>query len=121
MATQLPVGGISAVTIDGTGYEAVENITFNPGGFSREVAKSLTGINGFNVTPMEAKVEGTFRFRDGMDVDGINDTTAATVTILMRNGSIITGSGFWTTEPVEIDTKDATFKWTLNGPSLTVA
>lgn len=83
------LAGIIQVQINGELFAAAGDFTYNIGQPKRETLVGATEIDGFSETPQPAVLEGTFRDKPELDLQGLLNITDATITLNLRNGKTI--------------------------------
>lgn len=88
-------GGIITVQVDGVGYDAKGNFTYNLGQPKREPIIGSDGIHGYKETPQVAFIEGEITDRGDLDLAKLVTVKSATVALALANGKVIVLSNAW--------------------------
>ncbi|HEX3809607.1 MAG TPA: phage tail tube protein [Rhizomicrobium sp.] len=116
MVTQTALAGTAHFVIDGTAYQLVGKLAWDPATVSRESAPGMDGIHGFIEKPVAPHIAGTFRDAGDLSVAAINNMTNVTVVCALVNGKTVTGRNMWQVGEIEVNSEDGTFDIRWEGP-----
>lgn len=109
------LAGITSVTIDGTPYMVVADVTWSPARWRRETLVGLDAVHGFSEVPVQGFIEATLRDAGDLSVDSFNDMRCVEVQVLLANGKVVGGSNMWNTTALEVRASEGTFQVRFDG------
>ena len=115
MATCERLAGITSLTIDGTSYMVVSDVTWSPARWKRETLVGLDSVHGFSELPIQGYVEATLRDSGSISVGAFNDMRCVEVLVNLANGKIVGGSNMWNTSALEVRAAEGTFQVRFDG------
>ena len=110
--------GIATLTIDGSAYDVVGNLSYMAAGVKRETLIGQSGIQGYSEMPMAQYIQATIRDNGSLETGTLNQLTSSTLVLQLANGKTVYGDGMWNTDFEEVDTQEATFRVRFEGPSV---
>jgi hypothetical protein len=115
MAACERLAGITGVTIDGTSYMVVSDVTWSPMRWKRETLVGLDSVHGYSEVPIQGFVEATLRDSGAISVTAFNAMTCVEVLVSLANGKIVGGSNMWNTAAIEVRAAEGTFQVRFDG------
>lgn len=115
MPTCERLAGITGLTIDGTPYMVVSDVTWSPMRFRRETLAGLDAIHGFSEVPVQGYVEATVRDAGDLSVQSFNDMTCVEVLVSLANGKVVGGANMWCVSVLEVRAAEGTFQVRFDG------
>ena len=115
MANCERLAGITSLTIDGTSYMVVSDVTWSPAVWKRETLVGLDSVHGFSEVPIQGYVEATLRDSGALSVGDFNDMRCVEVLVTLANGKIVGGSNMWNTSALEVRAQEGTFVVRFDG------
>lgn len=115
MPTCERLAGITGVTIDGTAYMVVSDVTWSPVHWRRETLAGLDSIHGYSEVPLQGYIEATLRDAGDLTVADFNTMTCVEVQVALANGKIVGGSNMWCTSALEVRAAEGTFQVRFDG------
>ena len=115
MANCERLAGITSLTIDGTAYMVVSDVTWSPAKWKRETLVGLDSVHGFSEVPIQGYIEATLRDSGSISVGDFNEMRCVEVLINLANGKIVGGSSMWNTSALEVHAADGTFTVRFDG------
>lgn len=115
MAACERLAGITGVTIDGTPYMVVSDVTWSPANWKRETLVGLDSVHGFSEVPIQGFVEATLRDSGSISVGAFNNMRCVEVLVSLANGKIVGGSNMWNTSALEVRAAEGTFQVRFDG------
>lgn len=115
MAVCERLAGITGLTIDGTSYLVVSDVTWSPARWRRETLVGLDSVHGFSEVPTQGYVEATLRDQGGISVGAFNEMRCVEVLVTLANGKIVGGSNMWNTTALEVRAAEGTFQVRFDG------
>lgn len=112
------LAGTATLTVDGVSVKLVGKFKYRPSKVKRETMTGMDIVHGYKETPYAGMISAQIRDSGGTTVADFNDQTNVTITAVLANGKTITGSGMWSTDAQEVDSEDAVFEVTWEGPSV---
>lgn len=109
------LAGITGMTIDGTAYMVVSDVTWSPSKWKRETLTGLDSVHGFSEVPMQGHIEATLRDSGAITVGDFNDMRCVEVQLSLANGKAVTGSNMWNTAALEVRAAEGTFQVRFDG------
>jgi hypothetical protein len=109
------LAGITGMTIDGTAYMVVSDVTWSPCKWKRETLTGLDSVHGFSEVPMQGHIEATLRDSGAITVGDFNDMRCVEVQLSLANGKAVTGSNMWNTAALEVRAAEGTFQVRFDG------
>jgi Phage tail tube protein len=107
--------GVFALNVDGTDYDVVDGVTYILSTVKRETNIGISGIQGYKETFVSGQIKAKLRDSNGFLAALFTNLTASSVIGQAANGKTVSGTGMWTTEPVEVDPIEGTFEVTFEG------
>src|SRR5215467_11246047 len=118
-ATSRRLAGIASIAIDGTAYDVVSDLVWNPSSVRRETLAGQTRVEGYSEMPVAGFIAATIRDNGGATYADFNAKTNSTIVVQQANGKVIYGAGMWCVESAEVRTQEGTFAVRFEGPSVT--
>jgi hypothetical protein len=109
------LGGITGLTIDGTAYMVVSDVTWSPAKWKRETLVGLDSVHGFSEVPMQGYIEATLRDSGAISVGDFNDMRCVEIQVQLANGKIVAGANMWNTTALEVRAAEGTFAVRFDG------
>jgi hypothetical protein len=109
------LAGITGMSIDGTAYMVVSDVTWSPAKWKRETLTGLDSVHGFSEVPMQGHIEATLRDSGAISVGDFNDMRCVEVQLSLANGKAVTGSNMWNTAALEVRAAEGTFQVRFDG------
>ena len=119
MANCERLAGITGVSIDGTSYMVVSDVTWSPSKWKRETLAGLDSIHGYSEVPQQGFIEATLRDSGAISVDDFNLMRCVEVQVQLANGKIVVGSNMWNTTALEVRAAEGTFTVKFEGIDVT--
>ena len=109
------IAGTAQANIDGVTIPVVGTPTWRVATVTRESLVGMDGPHGYSEKPVTGFI--AFQARDTRDilVQGYQEMTNVTVTLILANGKRVTGTQMWNTEAVEVDSSEATLNLRFEG------
>jgi hypothetical protein len=111
----LRLAGITGLTIDGTAYMVVSDVTWSPVHWRRETLAGLDSIHGYSEVPLQGYIEATLRDAGDLSVGSFNDMTCVEILITLANGKIVGGANMWCVSALEVRAAEGTFQVRFDG------
>ena len=83
------VGGILFLKVDGEGFQAKGEFTYNINPVKRESVVGQDGVHGYKEEPKAIFFEGSITDSDELDLEGFQKITDATAILELANGKVI--------------------------------
>jgi Phage tail tube protein len=115
MPTCERLAGITGLTIDGTAYMVVSDVTWSPVRWRRETLAGLDAIHGFSEVPVQGYVEATLRDAGDMVVEDFNEMRCVEVLVSLANGKVVGGANMWCVSALEVRAAEGTFQVRFDG------
>jgi len=115
MANCERLAGITGVSIDGTSYMVVSDVTWSPAKWKRETLVGLDSVHGFSEVPIQGYIEATLRDSGSIVVGDFNDMRCVELQVQLANGKIVAGSNMWNTSALEVRAAEGTFQVRFDG------
>jgi hypothetical protein len=109
------LAGITSLTIDGTPYMVVSDVTWSPVKWRRETLVGLDAVHGFSEVPAQGYIEATLRDAGDLSVDSFNEMRCVEVQCALANGKIVGGSNMWCVTALEVRAAEGTFQVRFDG------
>jgi hypothetical protein len=109
------LAGITGLTIDGTAYMVVSDVTWSPARWKRETLVGLDAVHGFSEVPIQGYIEATLRDSGAISVGDFNDMRCVEVQVSLANGKIVGGANMWNTSALEVHAAEGTFQVRFDG------
>jgi hypothetical protein len=109
------LAGITSLTIDGTAYMVVSDVTWSPARWKRETLVGLDSVHGFSEVPIQGYVEATLRDSGSISVGDFNNMRCVEVLVTLANGKVVGGSNMWNTAALEVRAAEGTFVVRFDG------
>src|SRR5215472_15852845 len=109
------LGGITGVSIDGTSYMVVSDVTWSPARWKRETLVGLDSVHGFSEVPIQGYIEATLRNSGAISVRAFNDMRCVELLVTLANGKVVGGSNMWNTSALEVRAQEGTFQVRFDG------
>ena len=115
MPTCERLAGITGLTIDGTPYMVVSDVTWSPVRWRRETLAGLDAIHGFSEVPVQGYIEATLRDAGDMVIESFNEMRCVEVLVTLANGKVVGGANMWCVSALEVRAAEATFQVRFDG------
>jgi|SRR6516225_9396988 hypothetical protein len=115
MASCERLAGITSLTVDGTPYMVVSDVTWSPSKVKRETLLGLDSVHGFSEVPIQGYIEATLRDSGTIAVGSFNAMSCVEVQVLLANGKIVGGTSMWNTSALEVRAAEGTFQVRFDG------
>ena len=115
MPTCERLAGITGLTIDGTAYMVVSDVTWSPVRWRRETLAGLDAIHGFSEVPVQGYIEATLRDAGDMVIESFNEMRCVEVLVTLANGKVVGGANMWCVSALEVRAAEATFQVRFDG------
>jgi hypothetical protein len=115
MPTCERLAGITGLTIDGTPYMVVSDVTWSPVRWRRETLLGLDAVHGFSEVPVQGYVEATLRDAGDMIVEDFNEMRCVEVLVSLANGKVVGGANMWCVSALEVRAAEGTFQVRFDG------
>ena len=112
------LAGITGLTIDGTPYMVVSDVTWSPVRWRRETLAGLDSIHGFSEVPLQGYVEATLRDAGDLSVESFNEMRCVEVLVTLANGKVVGGANMWCVSALEVRAAEATFQVRFDGTDI---
>jgi hypothetical protein len=112
------LAGITSLTIDGTSYMVVSDVTWSPARWKRETLVGLDSVHGFSEVPIQGFIEATLRDSGSISVGDFNEMRCVEVLVTLANGKVVGGSNMWNTAALEVRAAEATFQVRFDGTTV---
>jgi hypothetical protein len=109
------LAGITGLTIDGTPFMVVSDVTWSPARWKRETLVGLDAVHGFSEVPTQGYIEATLRDSGDMAVGAFNDMRCVEVQVMLANGKVVGGANLWNTSALEVRAAEGTFSVRFDG------
>jgi Phage tail tube protein len=109
------LAGITGLTIDGTAYMVVSDVTWAPIIWKRETLLGLDSVHGFSEVPAAPFIEATLRDNAGIMVGDFNQMRCVEVMVTLANGKVVGGANMWCTSALEVKAAEGTFQVRFDG------
>jgi hypothetical protein len=109
------LAGITGLTIDGTAFMVVSDVTWSPARWKRETLVGLDFVHGFSETPIQGYVEATLRDSGAISVGDFNEMRDVEVLVTLATGKIVGGASMWNTSALEVRAAEGTFTVRFDG------
>jgi hypothetical protein len=109
------LAGITGLTIDGTAYMVVSDVTWSAARWKRETLVGLDAVHGFSETPIQGYIEATLRDSGDMSVGDFNEMRCVEVLVTLANGKVVGGANLWNTSALEVRAAEGTFQVRFDG------
>ena len=83
------IGGVILLKVDGDQLQAKGNFSYNLGVPKKEMIPGADGVHGFKEQPVVPYIEGAITDNDELDLETLQRTRDATVTLELANGKVI--------------------------------
>lgn len=113
------LAGITGLTIDGTAYMVVSDVTWSPARWRRETLVGLDSVHGFSEVPIQGYIEATLRDSGAISVYDFNEMRCVEVLVTLANGKIVGGANCWNTSALEVRAAEGTFVVRFDGTDIT--
>lgn len=117
MASNL-IAGTAQVVADGVSYQLEGGAKYNPSTVKREAMVGQDGFHGWKEIPIAGKISMSIRDAGSLTVANFNAMRNSTITLTLANGKTVIGRNMGTTEVNDVDTADAKFDVTWEGPQV---
>jgi hypothetical protein len=115
MPNCIPLAGITTLSIDGTSYMVVSDVTWSPARWKRETLVGLDSVHGFSEVPIQGHIEATLRDSGAISVGDFNNMRCVEVLVTLASGKIVGGSNMWNTSALEVRAAEGTFQVRFDG------
>lgn len=109
------LAGITSMTIDGTAYMVVSDVTWSPAKWKRDTLVGLDAVHGFSEVPIQGYVEATLRDSGSISVSDFNLMRCVEVLVTLATGKIVGGANMWNTSALEVRAAEGTFSVRFDG------
>jgi hypothetical protein len=109
------LAGITGLTVDGTAYMVVSDVTWSPVRWRRETLAGLDSIHGFSEVPLQGFIEATLRDAGDLSVESFNEMRCVEVQVQLANGKVVGGANMWCVSALEVRAAEATFQVRFDG------
>ena len=109
------LAGITSLTIDGTAYMVVSDVTWSPAKWKRDTLVGLDAVHGFSEVPIQGYVEATLRDSGTISVADFNLMRCVEVLVTLATGKIVGGANMWNTSALEVRAAEGTFVVRFDG------
>jgi len=113
------LAGITNAKIDGVTYQLEGKARYRVAKVKRDSLMGQDGFHGFKEMPLPGSIKMSLRDSGGLSIADFNAMRNATVVLELANGKIVTGRNMGTVEAEEVDTEEATFEVSFEGPEVT--
>lgn len=107
--------GIASLTIDGSNFDVVGDLRYNPATVKREMLIGQSGPQGHKVSYVNGFISAKLRDANGLTVRDFQDMTDVTVVGVLVSGKTVSGAGLTQTNELDVDTMEATFDVKFEG------
>lgn len=115
MAACERLAGVTGLSIDGTSYMVVSDVTWSPAKWKRETLLGLDSVHGYSEVPNQGYIEATLRDSGHITVGDFNLMRCVEVQVQLANGKIVAGSNMWNTAALEVRAAEGTFQVRFDG------
>ncbi|WP_186200655.1 phage tail tube protein [Burkholderia gladioli] len=112
------LAGITNAKIDGVTYQLEGKARYRVAKVKRDSLVGQDGFHGFKEMPMPGSIKMSLRDSGGLSIADFNTMRNSTVVLELANGKIVTGRNMGTVEAEEVDTEEATFEVSFEGPEV---
>lgn len=109
------LGGITGVTIDGTAYMVVSDVTWSPAQWNRTTLVGLDSVHGYSEVPIQGYIQATLRDSSAITVGDFNQMRCVEVLVTLANGKVVGGANMWNTTALEVSAQEGTFQVRFDG------
>ena len=109
------LAGITGLTIDGTPYMVVSDVTWSPARWRRETLTGLDAVHGFSELPIAGYIEATLRDSGDLTVGDFNEFRCVEVQVILANGKVVGGTNMWCISALEVRAAEGTFQVRFDG------
>lgn len=109
------LAGITSLTVDGTAYMVVSDVTWSPAKWKRETLVGLDMVHGFSEVPIQGYIEATLRDSGSISVSDFNQMRCVEVLVTLATGKIVGGANLWNTSALEVRAAEGTFTVRFDG------
>ncbi|KUY76114.1 phage tail tube protein [Burkholderia cepacia] len=113
------LAGITNAKIDGVTYQLEGKARYSVAKVKRDSLMGQDGFHGFKEMPRPGSIKMSLRDSGGLSIADFNAMRNSTVVLELANGKIVTGRNMGTVEAEEVDTEEATFEVSFEGPEVT--
>ncbi|AIO44707.1 phage tail tube protein [Burkholderia cenocepacia] len=113
------LAGITNAKIDGVTYQLEGKARYRVAKVKRDSLMGQDGFHGFKEMPLPGSIKMSLRDSGGLSIADFNAMRNSTVVLELANGKIVTGRNMGTVEAEEVDTEEATFEVSFEGPEVT--
>ena len=111
------VGGIIFVKVNGTGFQAKGEFTYNLGKSKREAVVGMDVVHGYKEEPQVPFIAGKITDKDDLDLETVLAIKDATATLELANGKVIVLREAWYASEGEVSTAEGEIDFRLEGIS----
>lgn len=112
------LAGVTSVTIDGTAYDLVGDVTWSPSTRKRTTLTGMDRVHGYSEAVVAGFIAMKLRDNGARAALTFQDMVNVTVVLALANGKQVSGSQMWNTEAVEIEGAEATFAVRFEGQTV---
>lgn len=116
--TSRRIAGGAYGSIDGVGTALVANPKYRLSTVTRESMTGMDGVHGYSEKPQPGMIGFQARDMPGLSIADFENMTNVTVELNLNNGKIITGTGMWLINAVEVSSAEATFDLEFHGDNV---
>jgi hypothetical protein len=116
--SNMRIAGVVAFTINGATWNVVGDLEYSPTTVIRETVKGQSAVEGYSEMPQQGSVSANLRDQGGTTVYSLNQLTNATIIAQLANGKTVYATPMWQTGEIAVNTQEASFKITFEGPSV---
>lgn len=109
------LAGLTSLTIDGTAYMVVSDVTWSPARWKRDTLVGLDAVHGFSEVPIQGYIEATLRDSGEISVGDFNEMRCVEVLVTLATGKIVGGANMWCTSALEVRAAEGTFVTRFDG------
>jgi hypothetical protein len=117
MASNL-IAGTAQLAVDGITYQLEGGAKYSPTKVKRDALTGQDGFHGWKEMPVTGKISMSIRDAGSLTVANFNAMRNVTITLTLANGKTVIGRNMGTTDAQEVDTVDAKFDVTFEGPEV---
>jgi len=110
--------GIATLSIDGSAYDVVSELSYMAATVKRETLIGQSGIQGYSEMPQAPYISAVIRDNGSLETGGLNKLTSSTLVLQLANGKTVYGDGMWNTDFEEVNTQEATFRVRFEGTNI---
>lgn len=112
------LSGTAYLTVDGQSYALAGEFSYDTSSVVRTGVMGMDGPHGYDEKPKMGQIKGQLRDTGGLSTTAINAMTNSTVVCELANGKTVIGRNMFTVDPQPVNSVDATFPVTWEGPDV---